>query len=413
MRKRDFLAELCWRLGRMVIGKAASGSVPCHPAGAAVLPVWIWRRAKANMGRKGRDLVPVRVDYGTAGPLVLVPEGGTVVVPWTALGAGWELSGHVLVRAGEQCRHVPERPPAGRIPTCVPTEIEAPVLDAGALAGYLAGLAKDGDMARWELLEDFGAMVRKYIWRARSSVLHAVAKGELAERESMNLTEADVDAMADGLVFGQGNGKLSRAERLLGRCLLPGTFAGVDPLRYVSAGLKVAARQAVRGYIGDVPAGPEVRRLADELGLPRDRPLAEEELALVIKAYLARHPNVVFGREQACKALGLRTWATAQSGNVVRLRREPQPSAPDIAEHVTGALSATQAIALIVEQCRAEGGAFLAEVAQVWLASAADDGSLAAEWVSSQVHHYPRNMSQLIAQVRRIAAQVMTGQRAA
>ena len=39
MRKRDFLAELCWRLGRMVIGKAASGLVLPLPAGAAVLPV--------------------------------------------------------------------------------------------------------------------------------------------------------------------------------------------------------------------------------------------------------------------------------------------------------------------------------------------------------------------------------------
>ena len=334
------------------------------------------------------------------------------MVPWTALGAGWELSGQVLVRADEQCQCAPERPPAGRMPTSVPTVIVAPVLGAGALAGWLAGLARDGDMARWELLEDFGVMVRKYIWRARSSVLHAVAKGELAERESMNLTEADVDAMADGLVFGQGNGKPSRAERLLGRCLLPSVFAGVDPLRYVSTSLKASARQVVRGYIGDVPAGPEVRRITDELGLPRDRPLAEEEFALVIKAYSARHPNVVFGREQACKALGLRTWATTQSGNVVRLRREPQPSAPDIAEDVAEALSATQAIALIVEQCRAEGGAPLAEVAQVWLSSAADDGSLTAKCLSSQVHRNYRALWPLIAQVRRIAAQVMTGQAA-
>ena len=132
MRKRYFLPELCWRLGHMVIGKAAFGLVLPLPAGAAVLPVWIWLRAKADMGRKGRDLVPVRVDYGTAGPLVLVPEGGAVVVPWTALGAGWELSGQVLVRAGEQCHSGPGRPPARRTPTSVPTEVLTPVLDAGA-----------------------------------------------------------------------------------------------------------------------------------------------------------------------------------------------------------------------------------------------------------------------------------------
>ena len=97
-------------------------------------------------------------------------------------------------------------------------------------------------------MEDFGAMARKYIWRARSSVLLAVASGEMAEHDSMRLTRDDVDAIADEIVFGRG-------ERLLERCLLPGTFAKVEPLRYASVGLRLAARQAVQRHIGDPPAG--------------------------------------------------------------------------------------------------------------------------------------------------------------
>ena len=91
-------------------------------------------------------------------------------------------------------------------------------------------------------------MARKYIWRARSSVLLAVASGEMAEHDSMRLTRDDVDAIADEIVFGRG-------ERLLERCLLPGTFAKVEPLRYASVGLRLAARQAVQRHIGDPPAG--------------------------------------------------------------------------------------------------------------------------------------------------------------
>lgn len=248
------------------------------------------------------------------------------------------------------------------------------------------------------------------------AVAHArrqvVARGEIAEQEGMELTGDDVDALADEVVLGVGRDEPCGAERLVERCLLPGTFAKVDPLRYVSVSLKTAVRHAVQAHIGDVQPGQEVRRIADELELPKDRPLNEEEVALVIKAYVARHPKVRFGYQQAAKAPGLRTGAAGQLGDVVSMRHEPQPSAPDIAEDTVSRLSVAQSMALILERCRAEGGALLADVAQVWLTSEANDGSLAAQWVASQVHHNYRTMSQLIAQVRRIAAQVMARQAA-
>ena len=81
---RDFLADFCWHLGRMVVGKAAAGLASCRRAGAAVLPVWVWLPPNMDMGRKGTGLVPVRVAYGDDCPVVLVPPNGTVEVPWRA-----------------------------------------------------------------------------------------------------------------------------------------------------------------------------------------------------------------------------------------------------------------------------------------------------------------------------------------
>lgn len=90
MGDRYFLAELSWRLGPMVVGKAAAGLVSTQRAGAAVLPVWLWLRPKVDMGRKGQGLAPVRVSYEDAGAVGLVPVGSVVDVAWRAVGAGWD-----------------------------------------------------------------------------------------------------------------------------------------------------------------------------------------------------------------------------------------------------------------------------------------------------------------------------------
>ena len=69
MGDRYFLAELSWRLGPMVVGKAAAGLVSTQRAGAAVLPVWLWLRPKVDMGRKGQGLfVSTDVVYGIPSP---------------------------------------------------------------------------------------------------------------------------------------------------------------------------------------------------------------------------------------------------------------------------------------------------------------------------------------------------------
>ena len=92
MRDRDFLSELCWRLGRMVVGKAATGLVPCHPAGAAVLPSWIWLPPKMDMGRKGTGLMPVRWATGLLAPSSSSPKA---VLPRSP-GRRWAQAGSFL-----------------------------------------------------------------------------------------------------------------------------------------------------------------------------------------------------------------------------------------------------------------------------------------------------------------------------
>lgn len=400
MSDRDFLADLCWRLGRMVIGRAAAGLAPCRPAGAVVVPVWVWLRPNMDMGRKGAGLVPVRVAYGDDDcPVVLVPPGGVVEVPWRAIGAGWDLSGSVLVTAGDVAG-LPVMPPYGRVPTSVPITVVAPVLDVLAL---LSRLVKDGELARWELLEDFTVMARKYIWRSRSGVMHAVECGEMVERGRMRLVRGEVDAMADEIVV-RGDG-LSRADRLLGHCLLPTTFAKVDPLRYVAVGLRVAAHQAVRRHIGDPQVGPEVRRIADALALPRHREPTAEEVNLVVKAYGAAHAKARLGRNRAVKALEARTGAT--------VLLEPDPVVADVAEEATELVFVSRTIVTIVACCQVEGGDKLAEVAGHWLPAVASGRKLTLEDLSAELHCGPDTTRRLVRRVQEIATQVMLAQEAA
>jgi hypothetical protein len=495
----DYLAALCWRLGRMVAGNAAAAlrerllakdkphqaGVAAH-FGVAALPVWVWLPPKVDMGRKGAGLVPVRLTYrrlgatqqGDAqtsdaqpgdmsddgptfddGPVVLVPAEGDIEVAWRARGAGWDTSGTLSLHpspsghtaSGSPSHNRPRHAPAscpGRSPTGarpgpdgMPQDIVPSVFPiAPASPGVLPALdelAEDGGRARWEIITELETMVKKYLWRARSRILDFVEQGELfmpAQRSrscdmpvqrahSSDISwqgEADwlsgpvLDALADEIVLGP-DGQRSRADRLLERCLLPGTFVNVDPLRYIATSLRCTSVQAVQRHLGDPAAGAGVRRVAAQLSVPRDRPISPEDITRVLEEYQAAHPKERLGPARAARALEFYTAVSVpvqrhrSNGAGTRAGRVTNPGArPSAQRHLRSldmtALTASEIVRSIVEHCRSEGGDDLATVAQRWLTAVAAGEDVNIPALAQELWVSPEHARSLMATAQATAA---------
>lgn len=345
----------------------------------------------ADMGRKGSaGTVPVRVAYEPPdghgdGPVVLAPPEG-VDVPWRAVGAGWDVSGTLKLTAARGWRQpdaVREVSTLDRLPGDLPSDMVVALSSWKATSARLRELAEDGAQAHWESLQEFRAMTRTYIWRARAKILGFVERGEMVlpwqdrgrEARRQWLTTRDIDTLADQVVYGAADVQ-GRAERLLERLLVPTTFERVDPLRYVTKSLSCSAGQAVSRHLGDPAVGTKVRLVADKMGISPAWPPSSDDLDLVLKEYRATYPQHKLGRTRALQALRFRTqWdlEAAVDGSV------------DVAGTALGVVSASQKIDDITSRCRSVGGDSLAAVAKRWLWAIArgdvshDAGSIARD----------------------------------
>lgn len=411
MAVRDFQAELCWRLARIATGTSAQAlAAGGHCKGVAVLPAWVWLPPRVDMGRKGLyGSAPVRVVYSQdgvqVGPAVAVTGATASNLSWEAIGAGWSMSGEL--RLVPVYGPDPDRPLPLRLPTEVPKEVPVPIVSKERLAESLAKLEADASLARWELLGEVTVILKRYIQSARSAVLISVEHGEIAPpwqsvhdgSASAFLSQTDVEALADDLVFGplwqdKASRGPSRVDRLIDRCLRPSTFQRVDPLRYVTTDLRCAVRQSVRRYIGDPDAGREIRRIANILYIPRNRPPTDEEISTVIKAYRALHPSDQLGPLRTVNALRLRTMSAPPAS---------QRHYNDTSETAVGAVSVSDIINAVVARCRSEGGANLAEVAERWLSAEASGTTVSVEDIANEMWLPAAHVKHLIARAHSLA----------
>lgn|GEM_PF-3263200 len=390
--RNDHLALLCWRLEKIIVGRAAAELQKHHDGqlSLAVLPVWLWRQPRMNMGRKGLSVVPVRIDWAT-GPVVLLDEQ-SLAVDWTATGGGWELSSDAVVSASGAAGPAAPPPFPRRSPEEVPSSFLAERFSSTEeTRRRLQQLAEDGEAARWELLEEMGKMVRKFLWRARSSAIASLGDRVDFITEAL-FSETDIELAADRLVLGV-DGKKSRADRLIDRCCAPRAFSRVDPLRYVAVSLRCSARQAIGCMLGDPDAGSSIRNIAAELGLPSHRQLTKEEIQLVVKAYRALHPNDRLGVGRADAATRPRHLAHLQEH---RLELPP--------DHQVEGM-----VLDIVKACMAEGGATLAEVAQRWLAGVATGEEPSHRRLADELWLNTEEVRVLVDKAREISARELAG----
>ena len=295
--RHEWIDELCARLERVLVGRAAdellTGDASRLTGGAALvtLPVWRWLPPRINMGRKtvradgATMLMPVRMTWGTS-PLVLVT--GPVQADWSMLGLGHSGAGHVTLIP---CEGAPvltgdEFPTDG--------ELGVPPLSRTQLRARLGELSADGRQARWDALMSLETYVTRAVRTAVVSVSYDIAGVPEGAQPAWVLDETASQGVADRMLLGTQT-KKGRVDNLIERCLEPGTFIRVDPLRYVVKDLHRCAEAEVRKTIGDPHIGRKIRAV--------HRTMPSASLQEIIAAYRARHPGDHLSTVRAERAL--------------------------------------------------------------------------------------------------------------
>ncbi len=232
--------------------------------GIAALPTWAWVAPKTPMGKKQRDRdtggslsFPVRIDWEQN--VIAVRRGESLQVPWSASGLGVQLAGTITVTASPEAyddwdegRH--QHPD-------MPVDLHLPLLSYGLAMSRLNSLVELGSQANWGLMEHLRTYVEAVASKARRYVAAEISGETDALFVPQVLDDIGLEGVVDSLVYGRPGEPGSRVTRLIDRCMQPGTFRMVDPLRYVSIALRRDAEEEVRRVIGDPHIGPKVRHL--------------------------------------------------------------------------------------------------------------------------------------------------------
>lgn len=290
--RHEWIDELCTRLERVLLGRAAedllAGDLPEHAA-LVVAPAWRWLAPRIDMGRKTRRtdgttmLMPVRMTWQPG--LVMVLTAPTAVA-WSMVGLGHSGAGEVkVVPVDGACPDLTGE----KFPT--DGELEVELLPVAELRARLALLVADGRQARWDALMS----LEHYVNRAVHSAVVAVSYDVVGGQNPLPvLDETGKQAVADRMLLGSEDHP-GRVGALLDRCLRPGTFVKVDPLRYVVKDLHRSAEAEVRKSIGDPHIGRKIRAMR--------RTMPSAPMQEVIAAYKRAHPGDHLSTARATKAL--------------------------------------------------------------------------------------------------------------
>ena len=279
--RHEWIDELCARLERVLVGRAAddllAGELPDRAA-VVLLPVWNWLPPKIDMGRKtlradgDQMLMPVRVTWSST-CLLLVTE--PTELDWSLSGLGNAGAGRLVV--------IPSLT-AGPTPVDVlqVTTQQVAVLDAEQIRQLLTGLSEDGRKARWEALMSLEHYVDRAVHNAVAAVSYDVTGADPNGFPDRVLDETGTQGVVDQMLLGTAD-KRGSVDRLIERCLAPGTFERVDPLKYVVTDLHRSAEAAVRKAIGDPHIGRKIRTMR--------RTMPSASVTEMIAAYRLAHPG--------------------------------------------------------------------------------------------------------------------------
>jgi hypothetical protein len=289
---------MCSRLERVLLGRAATevlaGGKPKTSHSLATLPAWMWAEPRVEMGRKSRSahggslLLPIRVIWSSELAVLLKP-GDQRVVGWTLIGSGYSESGETTLVSDRSLAEPGSRAQATEGDELVPPSLSFHVLNRPQLNRRLAELEADGKAAMWELISAMESHLRWVLERAHTAVSAEINGGRI----SPVLDEGDKESIITSLLL--GDDKDGAVIRMLERCLLPTTFARVDPQKYVMSTLRPAAETAIRRSVGDPHIGRKVREFA--------RQHSPQDLEELVKGYREAFPSDHLSSRRAATAM--------------------------------------------------------------------------------------------------------------
>lgn len=290
--RHEWIDELCARLERVLLGRVAEELLTTElpeTAALVVAPVWKWLAPRIDMGRKTRRadgdtmLMPVRMTWQPSPVMVLTAP---TAAAWSMVGLGHSGAGEVkLVPVEGACPDVTGE----KFPT--DGELEVELLPHRELLGRLRHLVADGKQARWDAVMSLEHYVNRAVHSAVVAVSYDVVGGD---NPHPVLDDTAKQSVADRMLLGSEEGP-GRVGALLERCLRPGAFVKVDPLRYVVKDLHRSAEAEVRKTIGDPHIGRKIRAV--------QRTMPSASMQEVIAAYRRTHPGDHLSTARATKAL--------------------------------------------------------------------------------------------------------------
>lgn len=302
-RRHEWNEQITGLFERIAHGNAAQQvQVPDGPGALVMLPTWTWAYSLIDVGRKDRHadgsrlLLPVQVSWDL-GSVLVVPEGQSVQVTYTAVGMGHMVSGSAKVScspgtAREEIIMADEGLP-------LPVSVVAPSFPSRRLRTKREELAADGQLSYWQTLQMLEDIARAEVRKAERIVAaesreHA---GEYAAFERA-LDEISLESVDNVMLFGRSKDSPGPLARIVERAASSaGTFAKVDPQKWIVTAIRRDAKAEVRRHIGDPHIGPKVRALALELGT--------RDLEVLLPVYNRRYPADTLSDTRAQAALEL------------------------------------------------------------------------------------------------------------
>mgnify|MGYP006927092358 FL=1 len=263
------------------------------------LPVFVWKPAKINVGRKEKApdgstfTMPIRVihtdDDMSVSLLPADPVDTSVTVQ--EKGLGWDNTATVDVTA----LSIP--PQWGCDENGSLARAVAQTVTYQECTRILTDIVTDGMTARYDFMRYLDPWLEKELIRARSYLSHDIFNGSAFEG-SMVVDYIQLETLHTEMMLGTEDKPHGHMfDRLIDQCLKPSAYEGKEPLRHVRQMLHYEALYKLRTAIGDPKIGSKIRKVA--------RSINANGVDEVVDEYRRRFPSDGLSTKRAKAALSI------------------------------------------------------------------------------------------------------------
>lgn len=263
--KHGWLNQMCGYLTDIRRGRYAqaylNGDHGALPARGAVvsMPMWVWKPSAGKVGRKSRSanggelLLPVRVSW-EPGALTVIGTGERSELEWTAAGLGATGTGQTVV---EVVAPALSDQPCAIADGQLPETLKIASQHQRMIRRQLTKIVEAGHASQWQATMNLQPYVEQEVRAAAARIGHEIAGN--GQPAVILLDGTSMEAVIDTVMLGSDD-RVGAITRLLEKCLVPGTFVHVDPMKYIRGAIRRDSEEAVRVAVGEPRVGAKVRR---------------------------------------------------------------------------------------------------------------------------------------------------------